>query len=120
VLPAHVQAALRARYAACRCDDVETLETIARVYRQTGRFIDPHTAVGVAAASRSADDALVRVVLATAHPAKFPDAVRRATGSAPPLPPRLAHLYEGVERVTVLANDRAEIRAFIEDRLSRS
>jgi threonine synthase len=120
VLPVHVLAALRARYAACRCDDAETLETIARVYRQTGRFIDPHTAVGVAAASRSADDALVRVVLATAHPAKFPDAVRRATGSAPPLPPRLAHLYEGVERVTVLANDRAEIRAFIEDRLSRS
>ncbi len=60
------------------------------------------------------------VVLSTAHPAKFPDSVARATGVSPPLPQRLNDLYEGVERMTVLPNDGPQIRAFIEARLARS
>jgi threonine synthase len=60
------------------------------------------------------------VILSTADPAKFPDAVQRATGKTPPLPPRLAHLYDGVERVTVLPNDRATIRDFILTRSAHS
>jgi len=55
-----------------------------------------------------------------ADPAKFPDAVKRATGKFPPLPPRLAGLYDGAERVTVLPNDRAKIRDFILTQVSRS
>ena len=57
------------------------------------------------------------IFLATAHPAKFPDAVARATGEKVPLPPRLAALYDGVERVTVLLHDLGAVRGFIEERL---
>jgi threonine synthase len=116
-LPASVLAALRERYEAHATNDDETLATIARVHRETGRLIDPHTAVGVAAADKLSTKAPV-VILSTAHPAKFPDAVRRATGQAPPLPPRLQGLYDGVERVSVLPNDLPQIRAFIEQRLT--
>ncbi len=117
-LPPAVLAALRSRYAASHTDDAETVRTMARVHQETGRLIDPHTAVAVAAAGRLEPQAGVPVVvLSTAHPAKFPDAVKRATGQTPPLPPRLAGLYEGRERVTVLPNDRVEVRNFISSRL---
>ena len=115
ILPPPVLAELRALYEARSIGDAETLETIARVHRETGRFIDPHTAVAVAAAPSGGPT----VILSTAHPAKFPEAVRRATGEMPPLPPRLKGLYEGVERVTTLANDPALIRAFIERNSAR-
>jgi threonine synthase len=59
------------------------------------------------------------VVLSTAHPAKFPDAVRRATGQVPPLPPRLKGLYDGVERVQTLPNNLEQVRTFIASRLDR-
>ncbi len=112
-LPSAVLEALRARYTAHRSDDAETLATISRVHRETGRLIDPHTAVAVAAAPK-ADGPVV--ILSTADPAKFPDAVERATGNKPPLPPRLAGLYEGVERVDILPSDLAIIRDYIVNR----
>ncbi len=112
-LPSAVLEALRARYTAHRSDDAETLATISRVHRETGRLIDPHTAVAVAAAPK-ADSPVV--ILSTADPAKFPDAVERATGNKPPLPPRLAGLYEGVERVDILPSDLAIIRDYIVNR----
>jgi len=117
-IPANMLAELRARYAAARCDDAQALEAMTIVYRETGRFIDPHTAVAVRAAlaTASPSDGPV-VVLSTAHPAKFPDAVRQATGGVPPLPPRLADLYEGEERLTTLPAEKGRIRAFIEQRL---
>ncbi len=115
-LPPAVLARLRERYTATYADDATTLETIARIHRETGRLIDPHTAVAVSAAGIGSADEPV-VVLSTAHPAKFPDAVRHATGQIPPLPPRLAGLYDGVERVTVLPNERAAVRDFISSRL---
>ena len=80
--------------------------------------LDPHTAVGVAAAR----EALKRnpgtpvVVLGTAHPAKFPDAVERATGRRPPLPPHLADLLERPERFTVLPNAVEAVEGFIRER----
>jgi threonine synthase len=111
---------VRARYSAARCDDAQTIETMARVYRETGRIIDPHTAVAVAAARAGGDGSESPVIaLATAHPAKFPDAVRQATGIVPPLPPRLADLYEGEERMTVLPAEVNRVRAFIEQRLEQ-
>jgi len=114
-LPPAVLASLRARYAAHRSDDAETLATIARIHRETGRLIDPHTAVAVAAAPKSAGPV---VILSTAHPAKFPDAVERATGEKPPLPPRLAGLYEGKERLDTLPNNFTAVRDYIVNRRS--
>ncbi|HEY1710274.1 MAG TPA: threonine synthase [Rhizomicrobium sp.] len=119
-LPPAVLAALRERYAAVHTGDDATLDTIAKIHRETGRLIDPHTAVAVAAAAQVSAGAGPTVILSTADPAKFPDAVRRATGKTPPLPPRLAHLYDGVERVTVLPNDKARIRDFILTRSAHS
>jgi threonine synthase len=112
-VPPAVLESLRARYAAYRSDDAQTLKTIAQVHRETGRLIDPHTAVAVAAAPKS--DAPV-VILSTAHPAKFPDAVRQATGQSPPLPPRLAGLYDGEERLDTLPNRLEAVRDYIVNR----
>lgn len=118
-LPPEILAALRARYTALAVDDTRTLATIAAVHQISGRFIDPHTAVALTAAEDIQADAKGPVVvLSTAHPAKFPDAVREATGKEPPLPPRLKGLYEGVERVTVLGHDLALVRDFIAQRCS--
>ena len=97
-----------------RLDDDGTLAEIARLQRETGELVDPHSAVGIAAARAKALDPAVPVVaLATAHPAKFPDAVERACGHRPALPARLADLYERAERCTVLPNDLAAVEGEI-------
>jgi threonine synthase len=118
VLPPKVHAELKARYAATRCDDGETLAAIARVHKESGRLIDPHTAVGVAAAYNLE---LYRrgpvVVLSTAHPAKFPEAVKRATGVIPPVPPRLMQALEGAEKYDVTAAEKSLVRTYIEARV---
>jgi threonine synthase len=109
-------ATLAGLFSAERVDEDRTLATIEQVYRETGYVLDPHTAVGVAA-SRIASDVLGPVVtLATAHPAKFPDAVAQATGSRPALPPFLADLYERDERYDVLPNDLQAVQNFIAGR----
>jgi threonine synthase len=94
------------------------LAAIRRVYQQTGEVVDPHTAVGLEAARLAGKDvAAPLVALACAHPAKFPDAVARATGERPLLPPRLADLYERPERVTTLPNDLRAVQDFIRGRV---
>ena len=81
-------------------------------------LIDPHTAVGLAAAREARADARVpMVVLSTAHPAKFPDAVEAATGVRPPLPPHLADLFEREERYETVANEYEVVRGLIESTL---
>jgi threonine synthase len=82
-------------------------------------LVDPHTAVGVHAARLrlAADPATPMVVLGTAHAAKFPDAIERAIGLRPPLPPYMADLFSRPERFTVLANDQGLIESFIRDRV---
>jgi threonine synthase len=116
-IPSHVLTGLRTRYRGESISDDETLQTIADSYQRYGRLIDPHTAVGLAAAKRQgAGDAVPTVVLATAHPAKFPETVARATGVVPPLPLRLEQSYLGPERVTVLPPDANRVRDFIETR----
>jgi threonine synthase len=96
-------------------DDEGTLAEIGRLHREAGYLADPHTAVGTAAARTLApeDPAIPVIVAATAHPAKFPDAVERATGLRPPLPARMADLYEREERYGVLPNDLAAIEAAV-------
>ncbi len=87
-----------------------------RVYRDSGCMLDPHTAVGVSAARRALaqNPATPMIVLGTAHPAKFPDAVERAIGKRPPLPEHLQDLMQREERFTVLANDRSAVARFIQ------
>ena len=106
---------MRAGFSARRADEAETAATMRRVFAGTGYLLDPHTAVGVTAAEQEALDPTVPVVtLATAHPAKFPDAVEAATGVRPALPPHLADLLEREERYAVLPNDAAAVAAFVE------
>jgi threonine synthase len=98
--------------------DAETEGAIRRIHETTGYLADPHTAIGIEAArlARPAGPAPV-VAMATAHPAKFPDAVERATGIRPSLPPRLAHLMSDTELFTRAPNDLAAVetllRAFV-------
>jgi threonine synthase len=99
-------------FRAARCDDDETLAEIARVHAATGLLIDPHTATATAAARRLGDGRTV-VSLSTAHPAKFPDAVERATGIRPALPRHLADLFERPERTQRLPNDLAAVESFV-------
>ena len=116
-IPQEVLASLRSRYSAFACDDAETLATIARVHADTGRIIDPHTAVAVSAAREMARPGTPTVVLSTAHPAKFPDAVAQAIGAPPPEPKRLQGLAKLPERLEVLAPDAALLKQFIFSRL---
>ena len=99
-------------FSAERVDDGETLAEIGRVYRDSGMLIDPHTATGTAAARRSRSNGAT-VCLSTAHPAKFPDAVEKATGIRPELPPELGDLMERTERISDLPADLAAVSDFV-------
>ncbi|MGA7713098.1 MAG: threonine synthase [Rhizomicrobium sp.] len=120
-LPNGVHTALRARYAALRCGDEQTLAAIARVRRDSGHLIDPHTGVGVAAAYNLYGHTKGPVVvLSTAHPAKFPAAVERAVGEIPPPPPRLKGVMTAPEKMTVLSPEKGLVQGFIEATLPPS
>jgi threonine synthase len=110
---------LARHFGAAAVDDDTTLATMADVHRRTGVLVDPHTAVGVAAARAWPAPPGVKVVcLATAHPAKFPDAVEAATGVRPALPARLADLADRPERVTRVPADLRAVRAAVEGRFA--
>lgn len=96
-------------------DDAGTLEEIRRLHAESAYLADPHTAIGAAAARRHLpeDAGIPVIVAATAHPAKFPDAVEKATGLRPPLPARLADLHEREERFSVLPNDLAAVETAV-------
>jgi threonine synthase len=98
-------------FAAASLDDDATLAEIADLHRRTGYLADPHTAVGIGAARacRKRTDLPV-VCLATAHPAKFPDAVEQATGVRPELPDHLSDLLDRRERYEVLPAELAAVR----------
>jgi len=105
---------VRALFDGHRLDDDETLAAIAAEHRAHGGLLDPHTVIGVAAARAKARyPATPMVALATAHPAKFPEAVERATGVRPALPPRLEDLLQREERYVVLPNDLAAVKAHV-------
>jgi threonine synthase len=114
-LTAKAMAALNGIYAAGRCGEDQTIATMARIHVESGYVLDPHTAVGVHVAEQRQllDLATPMVVLGTAHPAKFPDAVEKAIGRRPALPAHLADLMDRPERLTRLANDQAEIERFV-------
>jgi threonine synthase len=109
---------LRSTFASGRCDEDETLATIRRTLLQTGELLCPHSAVGVKVAEEHVGAAPM-VTLATAHPAKFPDAVERATGIRPGLPPHMADLFDRPERMTRVPNDLAALQALVRERIAR-
>ncbi len=107
-------ASLKQLFAGARVDEDETRSVIRRLHEATGYICDPHTAVGISAAAGVARDAAVpMVVMATAHAAKFPDAVASAIGVRPAEPARLAGQRQLAERVTRLPNDLSAVAAFI-------
>ena len=114
-IPADAMAAITRDFSAYKADEAAVADCMRQTLAQTGYLLDPHTAVGVVASHSqlAQDPATPSVVLATAHPAKFPDAVKHATGHHPALPPHLADLLTRKEHFTVLPNDLSTLEAFI-------
>ncbi len=110
---------LRDLYDSGRVSEEQTLATIARMHKTTGELLCPHSAVGVAVAEAKRDAAVPMITLATAHPAKFPDAVENAAGIRPGLPERMADLFSRPERVTSVPNDLAQLEAVVHERRRR-
>ncbi len=105
---------IRALFAAARADEDEVAATMRAVRRETGNFVDPHSAVGIAVAEKERrDPAVPMVVLATAHAAKFPAAVEAACAARPQLPPWLSDLDRRPQRVTVLPADQSAVERFV-------
>ncbi|MGH6671628.1 MAG: threonine synthase [Xanthobacteraceae bacterium] len=105
---------IRALFAADSAGEDEVAATVRTVKRETGHFVDPHTAVGIAVAKKVARySAAPMVVLSTAHAAKFPDAVEAACGQRPPLPEWLSDLNSRPERVAVLPADQSAVENFV-------
>ena len=118
-------AMLQSSFASGRCSENQTRAMIAQTLAETGALLCPHSAVGVHVARQFLSDAVTHpsgatpmITLATAHPAKFPDAVQAATGIRPPLPSRMADLYDRPERLTRVPNDLAALQSLIKERIS--
>ena len=101
-------------FAAQRFTDDETLAIMTQVLNENKEILDPHSAIGVAAGrAKRINKNTPHISLATAHPAKFPDAVKLACGEHPSLPQRLSDLFVRKENFTVLENDRGQVQDFI-------
>lgn len=109
---------LRDTFASGRCSEEETLATIRSAFATTGEVLCPHSAVGVKVAGEHLGP-VPMITLATAHPAKFPDAVEQAIGTRPPLPARIADLFDRPERVTRVPNDLAALQSLVRERIAR-
>jgi len=113
-LAARPLAYIRTLFSAGRAGEDEVAATIRTVRRETGNFVDPHTAVGIAVAEKEKrDPAVPMVVLSTAHAAKFPDAVEAACGARPALPDWLSDIGNRAERVTALPADQSAVERFV-------
>ena len=114
VLPDATLAAIREAFDAGRADETETAAEIRAAWREAGELVDPHTAVALSVAERDSSDTNVpNIVLSTAHPAKFPDAVEAACGTRPQLPAWLDGLMTRGEQVKIMANDQNEVERFV-------
>ena len=108
---------LRGTFASGTCSEAETLATIRRIFAETGQVLCPHSAVGVRVAEAHLG-AVPMITLATAHAAKFPDAVEAAIGRRPALPPHMADLFDRPERMTRVPNDLATLEALVRERIA--
>jgi threonine synthase len=114
VLPDAMLAAIREEFDAGRADETETAAAIRTAWREAGDLVDPHTAVALTVADRDTSDSKIpNIVLSTAHPAKFPDAVEAACGVRPQLPAWLDGLMTKPEQVKVMKNDSEEVERFV-------
>ncbi|MGO9172941.1 MAG: threonine synthase [Rhodomicrobium sp.] len=114
-IPSAVLEPIRKRFSAHRVTRSEAAAAMSRLFRDTGIIVDPHTAVGLAAAQREhARTGGPMVVLSTAHPAKFPEAVARAIGRTADVPERLQKCLEGQERCKLLPNSAAAVADYID------
>ncbi len=111
-IPAGPLARLRENFTSGRADEEAVKQTIAETLKSTGKLIDPHTAVACHVARKSVGETPM-ITLSTAHPAKFPDAVKAASGIHPQLPPHMADLFERTEKFEIFPNDLATIEGFI-------
>jgi threonine synthase len=118
LIDAEPLARIREEFSAQAVTEDNVVAEMAETYRTTGYVLDPHSAVGARAARAllKQDPETPVVALSTAHPAKFPDAVERATGLRPALPPHMADLMERQESFTVLPNDQTAVERFIRER----
>ena len=114
-LPPQTLAYMRDGFTGLSVGEDETARTLLSVLNETGELVDPHTAVAIAAARRAGPVDAPVVVLATAHPAKFPDAVRAATAADPALHARARGLFDRSERIDRLPADSDALKAYIRD-----
>ena len=112
-------ARMRAEFDSGVCSEEETSETIKMMVDSTGEVLCPHSAVAAKVARDQGVSTVPMVVLATAHAAKFPDAVEAACGLRPDLPPHMADLFERSERVTRCANDLETLKTLIKGKIAR-
>jgi threonine synthase len=114
-IPSPVLNRIRADFSAERIDETDCSREMGRAYRESGLVIDPHSAIGVGAARRAlaASSTIPVIAIGTAHPAKFPDAVERATGVRPPLPAHLSDLLRRKETIVGLPNDRNAVADYL-------
>ncbi|WP_372803339.1 threonine synthase [Paracoccus seriniphilus] len=108
--------ALREQYLSGRVSEEETIAMIRTIREETGQILCPHSAVGVAVARQHLEPGVPMVTLATAHPAKFPDAVEQAVGLRPGLPAHMGDLFDLPERVTRVENDAEALKSLILER----
>ena len=114
VLPDPMLATIREAFDAGRADETETAAAIRAAWREAGELVDPHTAVALAVAERdSSDTSVPNIVLSTAHPAKFPDAVEAACGLRPRLPAWLDGLMTRDEQVKIMKKEQSEVERFV-------
>jgi threonine synthase len=115
-LPPAALSEMKALFSGASVTEDDTARTILATLNETGEVIDPHTAVAVAAANRATlPDGMPLVILSTAHPAKFPEAVQAATGAAPPTPASARRLDGKAERFDRLPADAETIKTYIRD-----
>jgi threonine synthase len=108
---------IRTDFSAETVDEAACSDEMGRVFRESGIVVDPHSAVGLRAARAAlrSSPATPVIALGTAHPAKFPDAVARATGVRPALPEYLADLFDREEKISVLPNEAKAVAAFLRE-----
>lgn len=117
-IDAQTLSAIREDFVSCAVSETQTLDEIASHEKATGALIDPHTAVGRAAAKKLREAGALSgkvVTLSTAHPAKFPDAVEKATGKTPALPEFYADLFDRPEQMRHAPADPETIKAMIRE-----
>ncbi|WP_189426352.1 threonine synthase [Devosia pacifica] len=112
-LPSEALETIGSEFLAGTSSEESTARVIRSVHEASGYLLDPHTAVGVEVARANLRRPTPMITLSTAHPAKFPEAVSKASGVSPALPPALADLHEREERLSVLPNDQKQVEDFI-------